>query len=118
MAIEIAENDPQIKELIEKYGAEARQVELQNDKAHITFLVAKDGIRPKDDAFSVPGSPGIIELMDPLPQKITAVIETDLYEIFGEIEIEEIPFIDVGYISLTAEQEARAEEIAKNDLRV
>ena len=69
MAIEIAENDPQIKELIEKYGVEARQVELQNDKAHITFLVAKDGIRPKDDAFSVPGSPGIIELMDHLPQK-------------------------------------------------
>ena len=118
MAIEIAENDPQIKELIGEYEAKARQVKLQNNKAHITFLIAKDGIRPKDDAISVPGSPGIIELMDPLPQKITVVVELELGEVVGEIEKEEVPFIDVGYIYLTVEEEAKAIEIAENDLRV
>ncbi|XOB41405.1 MAG: hypothetical protein ACKKMW_01595 [Candidatus Nealsonbacteria bacterium] len=94
-AMEIAKNDPQIKELIEEYGVEIKEVKLQDGKAYVLLTLPGENLPPEleertlgteEDAAVKGGMRGpgqfYISYLDPATGEITqssgSVAEIDL----------------------------------------
>ncbi|XOB42242.1 MAG: hypothetical protein ACKKMP_02675 [Candidatus Nealsonbacteria bacterium] len=134
-AMEIAKNDPQIKELMEEYGVEIKEVKLQDGKAYVLLTLPGENLPPEleertlgteEDEVAVKGrirGPGqfYISYLDPATGEITqssgSVVEIDLKAKKVE-KIELIEKLQINITPLTAEEEARAIEIAKSEPKI
>ena len=134
-AMEIAKNDPQIKELMEEYGVEIKQVKLQDGKAYVLLALPEEKLPPLpglekralslEEETGMPGMRGpgqfYIVYHDPETGEIIessgSVVEIDLKAKKVE-KIELIEKMQINITPLTEEEKARAIEIAKTERKI
>ncbi|XOB40942.1 MAG: hypothetical protein ACKKMW_02645 [Candidatus Nealsonbacteria bacterium] len=136
-AMEIAKNDPQIQQLIEDYGVEIKEVKLQDGKAYVLLTLPEEKLPPvfglEEKALSIEEAtdssalgirgPGqfYIVYQDPKTGEIIessgSVAEIDLKAKKVE-KLELIEEMQINISPLTAEEEARAIEIAKTEPKI
>ena len=130
-AMEIAKNDPQIKELMEEYGVEIKEVKLQDGKAYVLLTLPEEKLPPVpalageetgSKALGMRG-PGqfYIVYQDPKTGEVIessgSVAEIDLKaEKVEKLELIEKMQIDIA--PLTEEEKSRAIEIAKSEPKI
>ncbi|MGB2762317.1 MAG: hypothetical protein WBC21_02110 [Minisyncoccales bacterium] len=133
-AMEIAKNDPQIKELMEEYGVEIKQVKLQDGKAFVLLTLPGENLPPEleertlgteEDEVATKGGmrgPGqfYISYQDPVTGEIIessgSVAEIDLKA--KKVEKLEMVEMKINITPLTEEEKVRAIEIAKSELKI
>ncbi|XOB40373.1 MAG: hypothetical protein ACKKMR_03640 [Candidatus Nealsonbacteria bacterium] len=133
-AMEIARNDPQIKELIEEYGVEIKEVKLQDGKAFVLLTLPGENLPPEleerilgteEEAATKGGMRGLgqfyISYRDPATGEIIqssgSVAEINLKTKKVE-KIELIERLHIDITPLTEEEKARAIEIAKTEPKI
>lgn len=127
-AMEIAKNDPQIKELMEEYGVEIKEVKLQDDKAYVLLILPGENLPPELEERTLGTKGGMrgpgqyyITYQDSATGEVVefsgSVAEIDLKT--KKVEklkmIEEMKF---NITPLTEEEKARAIEIAKSEPKI
>jgi len=133
-AMEIARNDPQIKELIEEYGVEIKEVKLQDGKAFVLLTLPGENLPSEleerilgteEEATTKGGMRGpgqfYISYRDPATGEIIqssgSVAEINLKAKKVE-KIELIERLHIDITLLTEEEKARAIEIAKTEPKI
>ena len=133
-AMEIAKNDPQIKELMEEYGVEIKQIKLQNGKAYVLLTLPGENLPPEleertlgteEEAAPKGGMRGpgqfFISYQDPVTGEITqssgSIAEIDL-KAKRVRKLEMVEKMKINIAPLTAEEETRAIEIAKSEPKI
>ena len=130
-AMEIAKNDPQIKELIEEYGVEIKEVKLQDGKAYVLLTLPEEKLPPvpmlggeetDSKALSMRG-PGQFYIVYQNPEtgeiieSSGSVAEIDLKAKKVE-KLELIEKLQIDITPLTEEEKARAIEIARSEPKI
>ncbi len=133
-AMEIAKNDPQIKELMVEYGVEIKEVKLQDGKAYVLLTLPGENLPPEleertlgaEEEVTPKGvmrGPGqfYISYLDSATGKITqssgSIAEIDL-KAKKVRKIELIEKLQIDIIPLTEEEKTRAIEIAKSEPKI
>jgi hypothetical protein len=129
-AMEIAKNDPQIKELMEEYGVEIKEVKLQDGKAYVLLTLPGENLPPELEERTLGTAtkggmrgPGqfYISYQDPVTGEVIqssgSVAEIDL-KAKKVRKIELIEKLQIDITPLTEEEKARAIEIAKSEPKI
>jgi len=127
-AMEIAKNDPQIQQLMEKYGVEIKQVELKDGKAYVLLALPEEKLPPLSALKGGEETAGMrgpgqfyITYQDPKTGEIIessgSIAEIDLKAKKVE-KLELIEETELNITPLTEEEKVRAIEIVKSDAKI
>ena len=135
-AMEIAKNAPQIKELMEEYGVEIKEIKLQDGKAYVLLTLPEEKLPPvpglekralstEEEETGMLGMRGpgqfYIVYHDPETGEIIessgSVAEIDL-KAKKVAKLELIETLQINITPLTEEEKVRAIEIAKSEPKI
>ena len=129
-AMEIAKNDPQVKELMEEYGVEIKQVKLRDGKAYVLLAIPEAKLPPEigeRTLYTVDregGAPepapmyGVVSTKEGETQFFTgSVVEVNL-KARKVVKLELLKERKLLITPLTEEAKARAIEIAKSEPKI